>query len=58
VCGDLSPFNQITPCGISSVIMTSIEKETATSMSVAAAAVTMEKVISQMWQDFRVTTKS
>jgi len=58
VCGDLSPFNQITPCGISSVIMTSIEKETATSMSVAAAAVTMEKVISQMWQDVRVTTKS
>ncbi len=58
VCGDLSPFNQITPCGISRVIMTSIEKETATSMSVVAAAVTMEKVISQMWQDVRVTTKS
>jgi hypothetical protein len=39
-------------------MMTSIEKETATSMSVAVAAVTMEKVIRQMWQDAGVTTKS
>jgi lipoyl(octanoyl) transferase len=28
VCGDLSPFNQIVPCGIANVTMTSIEKET------------------------------
>jgi lipoyl(octanoyl) transferase len=28
VCGDLSPFDQIVPCGISNVTMTSIEKET------------------------------
>jgi lipoyl(octanoyl) transferase len=28
VCGDLSPFDQIVPCGISDVTMTSIEKET------------------------------
>jgi lipoyl(octanoyl) transferase len=28
VCGDLSPFDQIVPCGISNVAMTSIEKET------------------------------
>ena len=28
VNGDLSPFDQITPCGIASVTMTSIEKET------------------------------
>ena len=58
VCGDLSPFDQITPCGISNVMMTSIEKETATSVSVAAAAVTMQKVIRQRWQDASVTTKS
>jgi lipoyl(octanoyl) transferase len=57
VCGDLSPFDQITPCGISNVMMTSIEKETATSISVAAAAVKMGKVISEMWQDARVTSK-
>ena len=28
VCGDLSPFSQIVPCGIANVTMTSIEKET------------------------------
>ena len=28
VCGDLSPFDQIVPCGISNVTMTSIEKAT------------------------------
>lgn len=27
VCGDLSPFEQITPCGLSGVKMTSVEKE-------------------------------
>jgi lipoyl(octanoyl) transferase len=27
VCGDLSPFNAITPCGIAGVQMTSIERE-------------------------------
>ena len=30
VCGDLSPFDQITPCGIANVTMTSMEKETGT----------------------------
>jgi lipoyl(octanoyl) transferase len=58
VCDDLSPFDQIKPCGISNVMMTSIEKETATSMSVPWAAVAMEKVIRQIWQDSSVTTKS
>ena len=57
VCGDLSPFDQITPCGISNVTMTSIEKETGTNMSVAAAAVIMEKIIRQMWQNASVRTK-
>ena len=28
VCGDLAPFNQIVPCGIANVAMTSIEQET------------------------------
>lgn len=27
VCGDLTPFNQITPCGIADITMTSMEKE-------------------------------
>ena len=34
VCGDLAPFDQIVPCGIANVTMTSIEKETGAAMSV------------------------
>ena len=30
VCGDLAPFDQIVPCGIANVTMTSIEMETGT----------------------------
>jgi lipoyl(octanoyl) transferase len=38
VCGDLSPFDQIVPCGISNVTMTSIEKETGRQESVMDVA--------------------
>jgi lipoyl(octanoyl) transferase len=38
VCGDLSPFDQIVPCGISNVAMTSIEKETGRQDSVMEVA--------------------
>jgi lipoyl(octanoyl) transferase len=38
VCGDLSPFDQIVPCGISNVTMTSIEKETGRQDSVMEVA--------------------
>jgi lipoate-protein ligase B len=38
VCGDLSPFAQIVPCGISNVTMTSIEKETGREHSVVEVA--------------------
>jgi len=33
VCGDLTPFNRIIPCGIQNVTMTSIEKETGSAFS-------------------------
>jgi len=33
VCGDLSPFSHIVPCGIANVTMTSIEKETGQTFS-------------------------
>ena len=33
VCGDLSPFGHIVPCGIANVTMTSIEKETGQTFS-------------------------
>ena len=35
VCGDLTPFDQIVPCGIANVTMTSIEKEIGAEQSVA-----------------------
>jgi lipoate-protein ligase B len=38
VGGDLSPFDQIVPCGISNVTMTSIEKETGRQDSVMEVA--------------------
>src|SRR5204862_4650444 len=38
VCGDLAPFDQIVPCGISNVTMTSIEKETGRRESVMEIA--------------------
>ncbi len=38
VCGDLSPFHEITPCGISGVEMTSLERECGRPVEVAAVA--------------------
>lgn len=38
VCGDLSAFDHITPCGIMNVVMTSIEKESGTTWSVEQVA--------------------
>ena len=38
VCGDLSPFDHIVPCGINQVVMTSIEKETKTSVTIDQVA--------------------
>ncbi len=44
VCGDLSPFNRIVPCGIDNVAMTSMEKETGRTFSVARVAASLEKL--------------
>ena len=44
VCGDLSPFDQIVPCGLANVTMTSIEKETGHALSVMEAARIVEKI--------------
>ena len=44
VCGDLSPFNYIIPCGINNVAMTSMEKETAKAFSVVDVAAVFEKL--------------
>ena len=44
VCGDLAPFEQIVPCGIANVTMTSIEKETGREYSVPEVASRVEKI--------------
>lgn len=44
VCGDLSPFTYIVPCGINNVAMTSIEKETGGAFSVLDIAKALEKL--------------
>ncbi len=54
VCGDLSPFNYIVPCGIDNVAMTSMEKETGTAFSVADAARAFEKVALNRIIDLRI----
>jgi lipoyl(octanoyl) transferase len=44
VCGDLSPFNYIIPCGINNVAMTSMEKATGNTFSVVDVATVCEKL--------------
>ena len=53
VCGDLSPFAHIVPCGISDVTMTSIEKETGKSLSVIEVAGGCEKFVRDKIFDLR-----
>jgi lipoyl(octanoyl) transferase len=53
VCGDLAPFNQIVPCGIANVTMTSIEKETGANFSVVELASRVEQVALRRISDLR-----
>src|SRR6266404_461792 len=53
VCGDLSPFTHIVPCGISDVAMTSIEKETGKAASVVDVAREFEKFVRDKIRDLR-----
>lgn len=45
VCGDLAPFTHIVPCGISNVLMTSMERETGQSLAVVDVAGKFETLI-------------
>ena len=58
VCGDLSPFEQIVPCGISNVVMTSIEKESGASISVMAVARAMEKIAQEKFGELRTAREA
>ena len=54
VCGDLSPFDHIVPCGIKDVAITSMEKETNKSFTVAEVARTIETLARQRISDLRI----
>ncbi|HEX4639074.1 MAG TPA: lipoyl(octanoyl) transferase LipB [Chthoniobacterales bacterium] len=53
VCGDLSAFAHIVPCGISNVTMTSIERETRKATSVHEVAGQFEKVVREAMRELR-----
>ena len=54
VCGDLSPFDHIVPCGINNVAITSMEKETNKSFTVAEVARAVEKLARRRISDLRI----
>ena len=47
VCGDLAPFQQITPCGIAGVAMTNLEQESRRPVTVQAAAIAVSRLFSE-----------
>ena len=55
VCGDLSPFDEIVPCGIANVAMTSIEKETGTAPSVEDVGMRAAELMEARLVDLRDT---
>ena len=54
VCGDLSPFNHIVPCGIHNVAMTSMEKETGATFSVSNVEKAVRKVVLKQIRNLHV----
>ena len=58
VCGDLSPFDHIVPCGIKNVAITSMEKETKKSFTVAGIARSIEKLASDSIVSLRVAPET
>jgi lipoyl(octanoyl) transferase len=58
VCGDLSPFEHIVPCGINNVAMTSMEKETGKVFPAANVARTVEKLALHRIKSLRVAPET
>jgi lipoyl(octanoyl) transferase len=54
VCGDLSPFDYIIPCGISNVTITSMEKETGRAFSVTSVAGVLKELVLRKISDLRI----
>jgi lipoyl(octanoyl) transferase len=51
VCGDLTPFDHIVPCGIANVTMTSVERETGKQPSVLDMGSLVEKIATRRLGD-------
>jgi lipoyl(octanoyl) transferase len=58
VCGDLSPFDHIIPCGINNVAMTSMEKETGQVSPSVDVARTLEKLAFHRIKSLRIAQES
>jgi lipoyl(octanoyl) transferase len=58
VCGNLSPFEKIIPCGISDVTMTSMEKETGKELSIVDVAAEFEEFVRVKIKDLRTTKEA
>jgi len=58
VCGDLSPFDHIVPCGINNVAMTSMEKETARAFTVDGVTGAIEKLALESIISLRVAPET
>lgn len=50
ICGDLSAFNHITPCGLPGVLMTSLEAEGAKNVSVESCAEEVAEIFNELLQ--------
>jgi lipoyl(octanoyl) transferase len=58
ICGDLSPFSHIVPCGINNVVMTSMEKETEVVFSITGVAASIEKLALDRIGDLRLVREA
>jgi len=59
ICGDMSPFNHITPCGLPGVRMTSLEAEGATGVTVESCAREVGEIFDELLhKDFPAEAQS
>lgn len=53
ICGDLSPFSHITPCGLPGVVMTSLEAEGASGATVESCAYEVAEIFNALLESGR-----
>jgi lipoyl(octanoyl) transferase len=54
VCGDLTPFDRIVPCGITNVAMTSMQRELQKELSVMEVGRAAQGLVLQHISDLRI----